>query len=72
MRLMSEPDETHQHAEWIYGARLDGHRAPQDTMEAGLTSKSSHVAIRVEVRFLPGYVDGKESGSRGVSQGHDR
>lgn len=61
-RLMSEPDETHQHAEWIYGDRLDGHlRIRKETLESDLTVKEfAHHDQDLKVRFLPGYVDGKE------------
>ena len=61
-RLMSEPDETHQHAEWIYGDRLDGHlRIRKDTIASDLTVKEfARRDQELKVRFLPGYVDGKE------------
>jgi hypothetical protein len=61
-RLMSEPDETHQHAEWIYGDRLDGHlRIRKEAIEADVTVKEfARRDQELKVRFLPGYVDGKE------------
>jgi hypothetical protein len=61
-RLMSEPDDTHQHAEWIYGDRLDGYlRIRKEAIEADLTVKEfAHRDQDQKTRFLPGYVDGKE------------
>lgn len=61
-RLMSEPDETHQHAEWIYGDRMDGHlRIRKESIEPDLTVKEfARRDQDQKVRFLPGYVDGKE------------
>ncbi|HVS20715.1 MAG TPA: hypothetical protein VHD88_02640 [Pyrinomonadaceae bacterium] len=59
-RLISEPDDIHQHAEFVYGDRNDGYlRIRKEALDEGLDIKefarrdqSSH--------FLPGYVDGKD------------
>jgi len=62
-RLVAEPDETHQHPEWVYGDRLDGYlRIKKDTLEPGLSiSEFAHRDQDTRIRFLPGYVDvGKE------------
>src|SRR5439155_19065569 len=60
-RLIDEPDEMHQHAEFVYGDRNDGYlRIRKEALDEGLTIKD--FAIRDQdqkVRFLPGYVDGK-------------
>ncbi len=61
-RLVDEPDDIHQHAEFVYGDRNDGYlRIRKETLEEGLTIKE--YALRDQdqrVRlFLPGYVDGK-------------
>jgi hypothetical protein len=70
-RLMSEPDDTHQHAEWIYGDRLDGHlRIRKETMEADQTVKDfARRDQEMKLRFLPGYVDGKEERFEGRLSG---
>lgn len=61
-RLIEEPDDIHQHAEFVYGDRNDGYlRIRKEVLEEGLTVKE--FALRDQdqkVRFLPGYVDGKE------------
>ena len=61
-RLIGEPDEIHQHAEFVYGDRNDGYlRIRKETLEEGLKIKD--YALRDQdqkVRFLPGYVDGKD------------
>jgi len=60
-RLMDEPDEIHQHAEFIYGDRNDGYlRIRKETLDEGLTVREFGVRDQDQkVRFLPGYVDGK-------------
>jgi hypothetical protein len=61
-RLIDEPDEIHQHAEFVYGDRNDGYlRIRKEALDVGLTVKE--FALRDQdqkTRFLPGYVDGKE------------
>jgi hypothetical protein len=62
-RLVGEPDDTHQHAEWIYGDRLDGYlRIRKEALEPDQTvSEFAHRDLDTRIRFLPGYVDvGKE------------
>ncbi len=60
--LVAEPDATHHHAEWVYGDRLDGYlRIRKEATEPDLTT--SEFARRDQeqrIRFLPGYVEGKE------------
>lgn len=70
-RLMGEPDDTHQHAEWIYGDRLDGYlRIRKEALEPDLTVKEfAHRDQDQKVRFLPGYVDGKEERFEGRLMG---
>ena len=61
-RLIDEPDELHQHAEFVFGDRNDGYlRIRKEAFGEGLTVKE--FALRDQdqkTRFLPGYVDGKE------------
>jgi len=60
--LVAEPDATHQHAEWVYGDRLDGYlRIRKEGTEPDLsTSEFARREQEQRVHFLPGYVDGKE------------
>ena len=61
-RLVDEPDETHQHAEFVYGDRIDGYlRIRKEMLDDGLTvSEFARRDQDQKNRFLPGYVDGKE------------
>jgi len=61
-KLTDEPDEVHQHTEFIYGDRVDGYlRIRKEPLEAGLTIKefARHDQDQ-RTRYLPGYVDGKD------------
>lgn len=61
-RVISEPDSVHQHLEFIYGDRNDGYlRIRKEIVDAGTTA--SNLAKRDQdqkLRFMTGYVDGKE------------
>jgi hypothetical protein len=61
-RAISEPDAEHEHVEFVYGDRLDGYlRIRKEVVDAG--SAISDVARRdldQKLRFLPGFVEGKE------------
>jgi len=61
-RLVDEPDDVHQHAEFVYGDRNDGYlRIRKEALEEGLTIKEfAHRDQDQKERFRPGYVDGKE------------
>lgn len=61
-RLMDEPDEIHQHAEFVYGDRNDGYlRIRKEVLEEGLTVEEfARRDQDQKERFRPGYVDGKE------------
>jgi hypothetical protein len=61
-RVVEQPDVSHQHAEFVYGDRTDGHlRVRKDMLEPGLTvSEFARRDQDQKVRFLPGYIDGKE------------
>ena len=69
--LVVEPDDIHPHAEWVYGDRLDGYlRIRKATREPDLTlSEFAHRDQDQKVRFLPGYVDGKEEPFAGQLNG---
>jgi len=61
-RLVDEPDEIHQHAEFVYGDRNDGYlRIRKEILDEGLTVKEfARRDQDQKERFRPGYVDGKE------------
>jgi len=61
-RLIGEPDEIHQHAEFVYGDRNDGYlRIRKEALEEGLDIKDfARRDQEQRVHFLPGYVDGKD------------
>jgi hypothetical protein len=61
-RLIDEPDELHQHAEFVYGDRNDGYlRIRKEALDGGLTvDEFARRDQDQKVRFLPGYVDGKK------------
>ena len=70
-RLTDEPDEMHQHAEFVYGDRNDGYlRIRKETLDEGLTvSEFARRDQDQKVRFLPGYVNGKEDSFTGRMTG---
>ena len=61
-RAILEPDAAHEHPEFVYGDRLDGFLTiRKEVVEAGTTV--SELARRdqdLKLRFLPGFVQGKE------------
>src|SRR4029450_2565267 len=70
-RVISEPDAAHEHSEFVYGDRLDGYlQIRKEVVEAGTTS--SELARRDQdekLRFLPGFVEGKEEKFSGRFEG---
>ena len=70
-RLVDEPDELHQHAEFVYGDRNDGYlRIRKEALEEGLTIKEfAHRDQDQKERFRPGYVDGKDESFQGRLSG---
>ncbi|MDX6611978.1 MAG: hypothetical protein QOD75_1164 [Blastocatellia bacterium] len=61
-KVIVEPEGAHQHAEFIYGERTDGYlRIRKEAIEPGLTvSEFGRRDQEQKVRYLPGYIDGKE------------
>lgn len=61
-RTTTEPDSVHQHLEFIYGDRNDGYlRIRKEIVDTG--TSASNLAKRDQdqkLRFMTGYVDGKE------------
>ena len=57
--LIGEPDEIHQHAEFVYGDRTEGYlRIRKEALQDGITI-DDFARHDQNSRFLPGYVDGK-------------
>ena len=70
-RAILEPDAAHEHPEFVYGDRLDGFLTiRKEVVEAGTTA--SELARRdqdLKLRFLPGFVQGKEDPFNGRLNG---
>lgn len=66
-----EPDAAHEHPEFVFGDRLDGHLTiRKEVVDAG--ASPSEVARRdadLKLRFLPGFIQGKEEPFRGRLEG---
>ena len=66
-----EPDAAHEHPEFVYGDRLDGFLTiRKEIVDAGTTA--SELARRdqdLKLRFLPGFVEGKEEKFNGRLDG---
>src|SRR5687768_5786844 len=66
-----EPDGSHPHPEFVYGDRLDGYLTiRKEVVDAGTTA--SALARRdqdLTLRFLPGFVEGKEERFAGKLEG---
>lgn len=70
-RAILEPDAAHDHPEFVYGDRLDGYLTiRKEVVDAGTTP--SELARRdqdLKLRFLPGFVEGKEEKFNGRLDG---
>jgi hypothetical protein len=70
-KAILEPDAAHEHPEFVYGDRLDGFLTiRKEIVEAGTTP--SELARRdqdLKLRFLPGFVEGKEERFNGRLDG---
>ena len=65
-----EPDAAHEHPEFVYGDRLDGFLTIRKEMvEAGTTPSQVAERDQVNLRFLPGFVEGKEESFNGRLDG---
>jgi hypothetical protein len=60
-RVLSEPD-AHERAEFVYGDRLEGYlRIRKEAVDAGTTPPDlARRDLDQKLRFLPGFVEGKE------------
>jgi len=70
-RSILEPDAAHDHPEFVYGDRLDGYLTiRKEVVDAGTTP--AELARRdqdLRLRFLPGFVDGKQETFNGRLDG---
>lgn len=70
-RTILEPDAAHEHPEFVYGDRLDGYLTiRKEVVDAGTTP--AELARRdqdLRLRFLPGFVDGKQEAFNGRLDG---
>jgi hypothetical protein len=69
--LVGEPDDVHQHTEFVYGDRNDGYlRIRKEALPEGTSVKDfGHRDQDQKERFLPGYIDGKEETFQGRLSG---
>ena len=60
-RLVGEPDQIHQHTEFVYGDRNDGYlRIRKEALPEGMAiAEFARQDQDQRERFLPGYIDGK-------------
>jgi hypothetical protein len=70
-RLIAKPDSIRSQAEFVYGDRLDGYlQIRKDSLEGEETLTDYSRRYRDQtLRFLPGYVDGKEERFAGSMNG---
>ena len=70
-RVVTEPDAAHEHAEFVYGDRLDGYlQIRKEVVEVGTTP--ANIAQRDQdqkLRFIPGFVEGKQENFSGRLNG---
>jgi hypothetical protein len=70
-RAVTRPDSEHEHAEFVYGDRSDGYlRIRKEVVDEGTTpaalSRRDH---DLKLRFIAGYVEGKEENFQGRLKG---
>ncbi|HET6973530.1 MAG TPA: hypothetical protein VFH96_05860 [Pyrinomonadaceae bacterium] len=69
-RSILEPDATHENPEFVYGDRLDGYLTiRKEFVDAGTTPSQLAERDAVKLRFLPGFVEGKEEAFNGRLDG---
>jgi hypothetical protein len=70
-KLVDEPDELHQNAEFVYGDRVDGYlRIRREALDEGVSlSDFARHDMEQKNRYLPGYVDGKQDPFSGKLSG---
>ena len=70
-RFVSEPDAAHEHVEFVNGDRLDGHlQIRKEVVDAGTTASDlAHRDQDQRLRFLPGFMAGKDEPFKGRLEG---
>jgi len=70
-KAISEPDAAHEHAEFVNGDRLGGYlQIRKEVVEAGTTPTDlARRDLDQKLRFLPGFVEGKEETFKGRLSG---
>ena len=69
-KAILEPDAAHEHPEFVYGDRLDGFLTiRKEIVEAGTSPSELAKRDQVKLRFLPGFVEGKEDSFDGRLDG---
>jgi hypothetical protein len=70
-RAISEPDAVHEHAEFVNGDRLDGYlQIRKEVVDAGITASDlARRDLDQKLRFVPGFVQGKEEPFKGRLNG---
>jgi hypothetical protein len=70
-KTILEPDASHEHPEFVYGDRLDGYlTVRKEVVEAGTTpAQLAQRDMEQKLRFLPGFVEGKEEPFNGRLDG---
>ncbi len=70
-KKVGEPDDVHQHTEFVYGDRWDGQlRIRKETLPQGMSVKEFALRDQDErTRFLPGFVSGKDEPFNGRLDG---
>ena len=70
-KVITEPDATHEHAELVFGDRLDGFlQVRKEVVDVGTTpAQLASKDQDLKFRFLPGFVQGKEEPFNGRLDG---
>ena len=70
-RAITRPDSEHQHTEFVYGDRSDGYlRIRKEVVDAGtMPADLSRRDHELKLRFMSGYVEGKEEPFQGRLKG---
>ena len=69
-RTINDPDATNEHPEFVYGDRLDGYLTiRKEVVDANSTCAELAERDQVKLRFLPGFVEGKQEPFNGRLDG---
>lgn len=69
-KVIQQPEAAYEHPEFVYGDRLDGFLTiRKEIVETGTTPSELAKRDQVKLRFLPGFVEGKEDTFNGRLDG---